>query len=90
MTRYRESPANLGPVTEAEKAMREAALGQWLGMGAADPVGDLRHLAQSRMYLDRAITREVAALRKRRRTWAVIGDALGINRSAAQQRYADL
>jgi len=83
-----ESNAGSGPETEAERTLRDAALSMWLGMGQADPAGDLRHLNSGRMYLERAIAREVIRLRKAGTSWAVIGDALSMTRSAAQQRYA--
>jgi hypothetical protein len=83
-----EARAGSGPQTDAEKALRDAALSLWLGMGKADPTGDLRHLRAGVMYLERAIGREVIRLRKKGHTWAEIGDALSMTRSAAQQRYA--
>lgn len=85
-----ERGAGSGPITDAEKHLREAALSIWLDMGAGDPVSTLRHLDAGRRYLERAIGREVVALRKKGRTWAEIGDALNMTRSAAQQRYSDV
>lgn len=78
------------PITDAEKVLRDAALSIWLDMGKADPVSTLRHLDAGRRYLERAMGREVVRLRRQGHTWAEIGDALNMTRSAAQQRYSDV
>jgi uncharacterized NAD(P)/FAD-binding protein YdhS len=48
---------------------------------------DLEELAALRDDLDSAIRTAVAGLRARDVSWAGIGDALGVTRSAAYQRF---
>jgi hypothetical protein len=50
-------------------------------------VGDLEGLARDRAVLDGRIRVTVQQLRTSGASWTVIGDALGVTRSAAQKRY---
>lgn len=49
--------------------------------------GALKSLAALRVHLENFIASAVAKQRAAGATWQEIGDALGTNRSAAQQRY---
>lgn len=50
---------------------------------------ELAELVELRTELEAAITRAVEGQRSIGRSWAYIGDALGITRQAAQQRYGE-
>lgn len=58
-------------------------------VGEADEF-ELAELAALRTDLDQAIAQAVAGQRSGGRSWAGIGDALGITRQAAQQRYGSI
>lgn len=49
----------------------------------------LRYLTDARQAIDAEIRAEVRGMRADGQTWAVIGDALSVSRSAAQQRFHD-
>ncbi|WP_205879403.1 hypothetical protein [Leucobacter triazinivorans] len=55
-------------------------------VAAADEV-ELADLAALRDDLDRVIADAVQGQRSHGRSWAMIGDGLGISKQAAQQRY---
>jgi len=48
---------------------------------------DLAELVTLRDAVEEAIAETVAGMREREMTWAAIGEALGVGRSAAYQRY---
>lgn len=50
-------------------------------------VDELRSLVQQRNELNASITLLVSRMRERGCPWSVIGEALGITKQAAQQRY---
>jgi hypothetical protein len=61
---------------------------------AGERVGDaddfeLAELVTLRDDVETAITRAVAGLRAQGHSWQYIGDALGIRRQSAQERYAE-
>jgi len=49
----------------------------------------LRCLVDARQAIEDEIRAETRAMRTDGATWTVIGEALGVTRSAAQQRYSD-
>lgn len=53
----------------------------------ADAVRPLRELVAERERLDGRIRVAVQELRQAGASWSVVGDALGVTRSAAQKRY---
>jgi hypothetical protein len=54
----------------------------------ADPVEGLRHLASLVRATDKALKETVTRARTSGRTWAEIGDALGMSRQAAWERFS--
>lgn len=50
---------------------------------------ELAELITLRDDIEAAVTRAVVGLRDQEHSWQYIGDALGITRQAAQQRYAE-
>ncbi|RNL65725.1 hypothetical protein EFK50_01365 [Nocardioides marmoriginsengisoli] len=58
------------------------------GRGPADPINELRAVVYATNELESAAVLYVAAARDRGCSWAVIAEALGVSRQAAQQRYA--
>lgn len=59
---------------------------RWRG-GDPAPVAALRGLAAERVRLEGRIRVTVQELRQAGASWSVVGDALGVTRSAAQKRY---
>jgi len=63
----------------------------WSGRGskgeAAESLALLRSLAGERAQLEARIRVTVQTLRGAGASWSVIGDALGVSRSAAQKRF---
>jgi hypothetical protein len=59
-----------------------------VGRGSKDPVRELLAVAYATNELESAAVLYVTAARDRGASWAVIGDALGVTRQAARQRYA--
>lgn len=57
-------------------------------VGEADD-WELAELVSLKEELDEAITRAVKAQREMGRSWQYIGDALGIRRQSAQERYGE-
>ena len=58
------------------------------GQGSAkDAVAALRALTVERAQVEGRITVTVQELRAAGASWSVVGDALGVSRSAAQKRY---
>jgi hypothetical protein len=58
-----------------------------LASGDAAALRLLMHLDTERRQLDGRIRVSVQELRQRGASWTVVGDALGVTRSAAQKRY---
>jgi chromosome condensin MukBEF MukE localization factor len=58
-----------------------------LASGDAAALRLLMHLDTERRRLDGRIRVSVQELRQRGASWTVVGDALGVTRSAAQKRY---
>ncbi len=52
-----------------------------------DAYSQLRRLAAERAQLDARIRVSVQELRQAGASWTVVGEALGVTRSAAQKRY---
>ena len=50
---------------------------------------ELGELLSLRSEVETAITRAVAGLRAQGHSWQYVGDALGITKQAAQQRYGE-
>ena len=67
-------------------AVRHAG-GYATGDARLEPVHMLRRLAAERAQLDDRVRVTVQELRQAGASWTVIGDALGVTRSAAQKRY---
>jgi ATP-dependent Clp protease ATP-binding subunit ClpX len=53
-----------------------------------DPLGALRGLTRGMRGLDATVPQVVAFAREQRCTWAEIGDALGITRQSAWERFS--
>jgi hypothetical protein len=55
--------------------------------GAGEPERRLMHLAEVAALAEQAIVQVVEDMRAAGDSWARVGDALGVSRQAAQQRY---
>lgn len=60
---------------------------EYVGRGTVDPVGELATVVTATLDLEAAAVLLVAAARDRGASWTVIGNALGVSRQAARQRY---
>lgn len=77
--RRREQPARVS----ARSGVRQAAPVR----PESDPLEVLRHSVERRRALDRDQAAAVAAALARGYSWRLIGDALGVSRQAARQRF---
>lgn len=66
---------------------REATDALTAALHADDDGDELTHLTAARHSVDVLTTGLVLAMRARGESWATIGEALGISKQAAQQRY---
>lgn len=64
--------------------LRLRALGDW----EADPIGALRECRRAATALEKAMTQTVAAARVAGQSWEAIGDALGVKKQTAWQRFS--
>ena len=64
--------------------LRLQTLGDW----ESDPIGALRECRRAATALEKAMTQTVAAARDTGQSWTVIGDALGVTKQTAWQRFS--
>ncbi len=65
------------------------AQGALINAEASTGLERLRCLAEARTAVEDELRGQVADLRASGATWREVGEALGVSRSAAQQRYGD-
>jgi hypothetical protein len=78
------SAGRRAPTSSIHLAIASDAL---VSADAAVTAERLRCLRDARQAIDAEIRAEVRGMRADGQTWAVIGDALDVSRSAAQQRF---
>jgi ClpX C4-type zinc finger len=61
----------------------------WEGLSDEELLGEMVRAHGAHTNVDRAVARHVAALRARGVTWARIGEALGMTRQSAWERFSD-
>jgi uncharacterized NAD(P)/FAD-binding protein YdhS len=64
--------------------LRLRTVGDW----EADPIGALRECRRAATALEKAMTQTVAAARDAGQSWEAIGDALGVKKQTAWQRFS--
>jgi hypothetical protein len=64
------------------------ALRAWDGLSDDDLLGEMVRAQAAHQNVDRAVRRHVAALRERGVSWARIGEALGMTRQSAWERFS--
>ena len=64
------------------------ALKAWDGLSDDDLLGEMVRAHAAHQNVDRAVKRHVTALRDRGVSWARIGDALGMTRQSAWERFS--
>src|ERR1700722_18139734 len=64
------------------------ALKAWDGLSDDDLLGEMVRAHAAHQNVDRAVKRHVAALRERGISWARIGEALGMTRQSAWERFS--
>ena len=64
------------------------ALKAWDGLSDDDLLGEMVRAHAAHHNVDRAVKRHVAALRERGISWARIGEALGMTRQSAWERFS--
>ncbi len=65
------------------------AIKAWGGLSDADLLGEMVRAHAAHENVDRAVAHHVSALRARGVTWARIGEALGMARQSAWERFSD-
>jgi len=75
---------------EGDAAPSEAppALRPWEGLSDDELLAEMVHSHAAHEQVDRAVARYVAELRARGVTWARIGEALGMTRQSAWERFS--
>lgn len=77
--------------TSARQAVRWAVVGlSGVRTGPQKPLAELGSVVTARASLDRAVGLYVQAARLEGSSWADIGDALGVSRQAARERFGKL
>jgi uncharacterized NAD(P)/FAD-binding protein YdhS len=64
--------------------LRLRTIGDW----EADPIGALHECRRAATALEKAMTQTVAAARDGGQSWTAIGDALGVTKQTAWQRFS--
>ena len=64
------------------------SLRAWDALSDEDLLGEMVRAHAAHQHVDRAVARHVAALRARGMSWARIGDALGMTRQSAWERFS--
>jgi uncharacterized NAD(P)/FAD-binding protein YdhS len=64
--------------------LRLRTLGDW----ESDPIGALRECRRAATALEKAMTQTVAAAREAGQSWTAIGDALGVTKQTAWERFS--
>ena len=65
--------------------LRLRTLGDW----ESDPIGALGECRRAATALEKAMTQTVAAAREAGLSWTAIGDALGVTKQTAWERFSD-
>ena len=65
--------------------LRLRTLGDW----ESDPIGALGECRRAATALEKAMTETVAAARDAGQSWTAIGDALGVTKQTAWERFSD-
>jgi hypothetical protein len=71
-------------IVGAGDRLRLRELGDW----ESDPIGALRECRQAATALEKAMWQTVAAARNAGETWTTIGDALGVTKQTAWERFS--
>jgi len=77
-----------GPDDAAGSGDTPSALKAWAGLSDDELLGEMVRAHAAHRNVDRAVQRHVAALRERGMTWARIGEALGMTRQSAWERFS--
>jgi ATP-dependent protease Clp ATPase subunit len=85
-TKRNGSPAN--DVARANEADVPPALKAWDGLSDDELLGEMVRADAAHQNVDRAVKRHVTALKDRGVSWARIGDALGMTRQSAWERFS--
>ncbi|HXR23148.1 MAG TPA: ClpX C4-type zinc finger protein [Acidimicrobiales bacterium] len=65
-----------------------AAIKAWDGLSDDELLGEMVRAHAAHQNVDRAVKRQVAALRERGVSWSRIGEALGMTRQSAWERFS--
>lgn len=71
-------------IVGAGDRLRLRTLGDW----KSDPIGALRECRGAATALEKAMRQTVAAARDAGETWTTIGDALGVTKQTAWERFS--
>ena len=81
--RHGDSAADASGSSEAPTALRA-----WDGLSDDDLLGEMVRAHAAHQNVDRAVKRHVTVLRERGVSWARIGEALGMTRQSAWERFS--
>ena len=77
-----------GETVPSTKSHIPPALKAWEGLTDEDLLGEMVRAHGAHQNVDRAVAQHVAALRARGVSWARIGEALGMTRQSAWERFS--
>jgi hypothetical protein len=77
-----------GSAGPSNKSNDPRSLKAWEGLSDEDLLAEMVRAHAAHQNVDRAVAHHVAALRGRGVSWARIGEALGITRQSAWERYS--
>jgi ATP-dependent protease Clp ATPase subunit len=75
-------------VKRSSQAGAPPAIRAWDGLSDDELLGEMVQAHTAHQNVDRAVKRHVAALRERGVSWARIGEALGMTRQSAWERFS--
>jgi ATP-dependent protease Clp ATPase subunit len=77
-----------GAAAASTRSQTPPTLKAWEGLSDDDLLGEMVRAHAAHQNVDRAVAHHVAALRARGVSWARIGDALGMTRQSAWERFS--
>ncbi len=86
--RSREGASGRARRRQAAASHEPPSIKAWEGLSDTDLLGEMARAHAAHENVDRAVAHHVSALRARGVTWARIGEALGMARQSAWERFS--
>lgn len=83
-----ECVATCGEILAADRGTGGASVPEWSVMSDEELLGHLPRIAATAAQIEVGLRERVAELRERGATWTRIGDALGMTRQSAWERFS--